>query len=96
MVDGEILMSNSDGVVKVDNQIVSADDLQPEGQLIILRPNKYDPNRANLAVFNWNKALAIQIDVSEFLSDGEKYVLKDPKHFFGDPVHWGYCEEGKG
>ena len=22
-------------------------------------------------------------------------MLKDPKHFFGDPVHWGICEKGK-
>lgn len=95
IVNGDIQMINSEDVIQEDNQIVSSGELQSKGQTIVLRPNKYDPNRANLVIFNWNKALAVQVDVSDFLDNGEKYVLKDPKHFFGDPVHWGACEAGK-
>jgi hypothetical protein len=82
-------------VVKEENQVVTAKNLQSKGHLVVLRPNKYDSNRANLAIYNWNRALTVQIDVSSFLKDGEKFALKDPKHFFGDPVHWGICEKGK-
>ena len=95
IVNGDIRMVESPDVVKEDNQIASASDLRSKEQLVILRPNKYDPDRANLAIYNWNKTLAIQVDVSGFLNDGERFVLKDPVHFFGDPVHWGVCEGDK-
>lgn len=95
IVNGDIRSVNSENVVVEENQITITNDRQSEGQFIVLRPNKYDPNRANLAIYNWNKALAIQLDASSFLKDGEKYVLKDPKHFFSDPVHWGFCENGR-
>jgi hypothetical protein len=95
IVNGDIRAINSDNVVKEENQVVTTNDLQSKGHLVVLRPNKYDLNRANLVIYNWDRALTVQIDISSFLKNGEKYALKDPKHFFGDPVHWGVCEKGK-
>jgi len=95
IVNSDIQMINSEGVVVEDNRIASTEELGTEGQLIVLRPNKYVPDRANVAIYNWDRSLTVQIDTSGFLKDGEKYVLKDPRHFFGDPVHWGICEDGK-
>jgi hypothetical protein len=95
IANGDIRMMDSDNVTVEENQIASMEDLRDREQLVVLRPNKYGPNRANLVIYNWNRALAVQIDASDFLSDGEGFVLKDPRHFFGDPVHWGICEEGK-
>ena len=95
IVNGDIRTVNSENVVKKENQIVTTNDLKSKGQFVVLRPNKYDQSRANLAIYNWNRALTVQLDASGFLKDGEKYRLKDPKHFFGDSVHWGVCEKGK-
>ena len=95
IVNGDIHTVNSENVVKEENHIATTNALKPKEQLVVLRPNKYAPNRANLAIYNWNKALTIQMDASGFLKDGEKYVLMCPKHFFGNPVHWGVCEKGR-
>jgi len=82
-------------VVKEGNLEVPPSAARPKTPLIVLRPNKYDPRRANLAIVNWPRRLVVQVDAAAFLKDGDRYVLKDPKHFFGDPVHWGACEKGR-
>ena len=88
-------LPGSENLTMEGNRTLTADALREEGPLIVLRPNKYDPNRAHLAVFNWGRALAVQVDVADFLQEGESFVLHDPRHFFGDPVHWGRCEKGR-
>ncbi len=60
-------------------------------QRAVLIPNKYDPRRAHVVVFNGAKAPAAAVDVSAFLKPGEAFRLMDPKDFFGKPVL-----EGKG
>lgn len=95
LVDGQVDLPGSENLTVEGNRTLPLDSLRQEGPLIVLRPNKYDPNRAHLAIFNWGRALAVQVDGAGFLRDGERFVLKDPKHFFGDPVHWGVCEKGK-
>jgi hypothetical protein len=61
------------------------------GREVRLVPNKYDPNRAHLAVYNGAKASQVQVEVSEFLKPGEAFRLMDPRDFFGEPVVAGIC-----
>lgn len=51
-----------------------------------LRPNKYDPNRANLALFNWQRAPEVAVDFSGFLTPGQKFRVVNAMDFFGPPV----------
>jgi cephalosporin-C deacetylase-like acetyl esterase len=55
-------------------------------QKTVLIPNKYDPTRANVAIYNGAKADKVGLDVSKFLKAGEKYRLLDPRDLFGKPV----------
>jgi dienelactone hydrolase len=55
-------------------------------QKAVLIPNKYDPTRANVAIYNGAKADKVALDVSKFLKAGEKYRLLNPRDLFGKPV----------
>ena len=63
----------------------------PEYKAVMI-PNKYDPNRAHLAVYNGAKAPKVTIDVSTFLKPGERFRLLNPRDVFGEPVLSGTCE----
>lgn len=54
-----------------------------------VRANKYDRNRANLAIINWGRAGAVDIDPSGFLQRGDRYRIVSALDFFGDPVAEG-------
>jgi hypothetical protein len=56
-----------------------------------LIPNKYDPTRAHLAVFNWAGTPTAQVKVAPFLKAGDRYQLLDPHNFFGKPLLAGKC-----
>jgi hypothetical protein len=58
----------------------------------VLIPNKYDPGRAHLAVYNGAGASKVPVDVAGFLRPGEAYRLLDPKDPFGAPVAAGTCQ----
>jgi len=51
-----------------------------------LLPNRYDPQRANVAIFNWAKQPAVDLDVTPLLKPGEAFRLLDPRDFFGKPL----------
>ncbi len=74
-----------------DNLVLQRNAPRPSGMRVILHPNKYDPTRANLAIYNWDKASPLTVDVSTFLRPGENYELKDPRNFFGPPLLSGKC-----
>ena len=60
-------------------------------RMAVLIPNKYDPNRAHLVVFNGSKAREVQVEVASFLQPGDVFRLMNPKNFFGKPVLEGKC-----
>ncbi len=62
------------------------------GLRVILRPNKFDPQRANLAVFNPESTGEVQVDLAGFLSRGDKFRLLNPRDFFGSPVLAGTAD----
>jgi len=58
----------------------------------VLIPNKYDPARAHVAVFNGAKAAQVALDVSTLLKPGDAFRLLDPKDVYGKPVLEGKIE----
>jgi hypothetical protein len=95
VVSGEIVRQNSDAVVMEDNQVIAVVQPLPKEPTIVLRPNKYDANRANLAIYNWQRAGNVSVDVRGFMKDGEACQLFDPRHFYGDPVGGAVCKDGR-
>jgi hypothetical protein len=87
-------------VVKEDNLVLGRNDPRPTapavptepGVRVDLRPNRYDPERANVVVFNWAKKPAVSLQPATLLKPGDKYRLIDPREFYGKPVVAGTFE----
>jgi hypothetical protein len=59
---------------------------RPTGTRVAVRPNKYEPGRANICVFNWDNKDAVDVDLSNVLKAGDKYEVRDAQNYFGPAV----------
>lgn len=60
---------------------------------IIIRPNKYEPGRANICIYNWDATDAVEVDLSTAgLKKGEAFEIRDAQNFFSAPVAEGTYE----
>ncbi|MBN1421169.1 MAG: hypothetical protein JXP34_20520 [Planctomycetes bacterium] len=57
----------------------------------ILIPSRYDPARAHIAVYNGAKAASVDLDVSKFLKEGERFRLLSPRDLWGKAIAEGTC-----
>jgi hypothetical protein len=63
---------------------------KPKGAECFVRPNKYEPGRANIAVYNWDKKESLPVDVAAAgLAVGDKYEIRDAQNWFGEPIITG-------
>ncbi|HLG98215.1 MAG TPA: hypothetical protein VKX49_18000 [Bryobacteraceae bacterium] len=61
----------------------------PAANWIYIRPNRYEPKRANIVVYNWTGADHVSVDLSSVLTAGDNYVVQDAQNFFGPAVAQG-------
>lgn len=66
-----------------------------DGTIQRLRVNRYEPDRAHVAIYNWTKQDSVDVDASEFLRPGNHYEVIDAQNYFGGPVASGTYEAGK-
>jgi hypothetical protein len=67
----------------------------PKTNVVFVRPSKYDPGRANICIYNWEKKDRVSVDVSVAgLKEGDKYEVRDAQNWFGDPMVTG-TSDGK-
>ena len=63
---------------------------KPTGLKFFVRPNKYENNRANLTIYNWDKKTTIAIPASSLgginLKAGDRYELRNAQNYYGDVV----------
>lgn len=85
-VNSRLTISRFARVVEQDNWLLGALETRPSGFRVVLEPSKYDPQRAHLAVLNWDRTPSVAADVSMFLQPGDRFRVLDPTDFFGDPV----------
>jgi len=62
---------------------------RPTGVKTFLRPNRYEPGRANLIVYNWDKKPEVAVDLGGVLKQGAAYRIVSAQDFFGEPVAEG-------
>jgi hypothetical protein len=63
---------------------------RPGGLQTFIRPNKYEPGRANIAVYNWDKLPTVSVDLSTTgLKSGEGFEIRDAQNFYGPAVAKG-------
>lgn len=53
---------------------------KPTTNKIVVIPNKYEPGRANIAVYNWTHASSVQVDLSGVLTTGDQYTIIDAQN----------------
>jgi Putative binding domain, N-terminal len=67
---------------------------KPTGTYVYVRPNAYEPGRANIIVFNWNHNPTVAVDVSGVLTVGASYEVRNAQNFFAPPVLSGVYAGG--
>jgi hypothetical protein len=61
----------------------------PTANKIVVRPNRYDPGRANIIVYNWAQQSTVSVDGSGILNIGDGYVVQNAEDFYGPPIASG-------
>jgi hypothetical protein len=75
-----------------DNQFFGSQ--RPGGVTVMVRPNRYEPGRANIAVLNWDAQPSVELDFSMTgLKRGDRFDVRDAQNFFGEPVTSGRFQE---
>jgi hypothetical protein len=59
---------------------------RPTGTWVFVRPNRYEPGRANITIYNWGLADVVPVDVSNVLKVGESFEVRNAQDFFAAPV----------
>jgi PKD repeat protein len=53
---------------------------------VFVRPNQYEPGRANITVYNWSHASTVDANVSAVLQTGDTYEVHNAQNYFGAAV----------
>lgn len=68
---------------------------RPTSNHISLRPNRYDSNRAHLAIYNWELLAEVGVDPGNFLAPGDRFTVRNVQDYFGPPVASGVFSGGR-
>jgi hypothetical protein len=58
----------------------------PAEPKVFVRPNRYEPGRANLIIYNWSRQATVPVDLSGVLRVGDAYEIRNVQDFFGAAV----------
>jgi hypothetical protein len=58
----------------------------PTNVEIVVRPNYYEPGRANIAIYNWALKSSVAVDLSRVLKRGDSFEIRDVEDYFGSPI----------
>jgi len=58
----------------------------PGGTRVFVRPNREQPGRAHVVVYNWDGADSVEVDLSTVLSPGDGYEIRSGQNFFAPAV----------
>lgn len=64
-------------------------DERPTTDKVVILPNLYEPGRATIVVFNWDRSERQTVDLRSVLPLGARYEVRDAQNFFGSPVATG-------
>ena len=72
-----------------NSRLVATPSKRPVGTKVFVRPNRYEPGRANVIVYNWDLKSDIEVDLHEVLMLGAPYEVRNVLDYYGDPVAVG-------
>jgi hypothetical protein len=61
----------------------------PSTPQIFVRPNRYEPGRAHVVVYNWGGQSPVNVSVSQVLTVGQRYEVHNVQDPYGVPVARG-------
>jgi hypothetical protein len=64
---------------------------RPTGSNVFVRANKYDADRAVVAIYNWSLNSSVAVDLSSVLSVGDSYELRNTLDYFNDVITGTYA-----
>jgi hypothetical protein len=62
---------------------------KPRSVDVFMRPNLYQPGRANIIVYNWLQQDSVDVNVSSVLKSGQRYEVLNAQDVFAPPVASG-------
>jgi hypothetical protein len=90
VVDAGLSINRFKQVTESGNTLIPLGIKRPDRPAdIVLRPSLYVPGRANLAIFNWERKAAIEVDLSTVLAPGQEFSVMSALDFFGKPIVTG-------
>jgi hypothetical protein len=54
---------------------------RPTGSVVRYRKNRYEAGRAHVAVYNWDRRSSLSIDLSNVLSPGDEFTIRDAENY---------------
>ncbi len=61
----------------------------PRDTRVFVRPNKYEPGRAHIVIYNWTRQPSVAVDLSKVMPAGTNFEIRDAQNYFGRPVLTG-------
>jgi hypothetical protein len=63
---------------------------RPTGSWVSIRPNLYEPGRANIVIYNWSRAASVAVNLAQAgLAAGDSYEIRDAQNFYGPAIATG-------
>ena len=67
---------------------------RPVQNKIFVRPNRYEPGRANIIVYNWESSDSAAVDLNGALAPNSYYEVRNAQNYFGPAVLTGFYTGG--
>ncbi len=61
----------------------------PTSNVVLLRPNTYEPDKTYMTIYNWEQLDSVYVDVSNNLEINDTYEIRDVQDYFGTPIAAG-------
>ena len=58
----------------------------PTGAQVFVRPSTYEPGRATITVYDWNKSGSVLVPLAGVLSIGDRFEVRSVQSLFGQPL----------
>lgn len=66
----------------------------PNANHVVVRPNRYEPGRAHIIVYNWEGLDSVNADISAVVPEGTVFAIHDAQNYYAAPVVSGTYEGG--
>jgi hypothetical protein len=64
-----------------------------EGTQVVVLPNRHEPGRGHIIVYNWDRAAAVEADLDRVLKPGQRFAIHSVQNLRGPPVLEGVYED---